>query len=218
MSVADVVAQARAALVGIEEAQRGLVVALDRAERGCQLSAQLLLASANHDVVWVVKSAADAAEPLKQAYAAFGRSADLIRRYLDGIAGNGGPGTAPPPPAPTAAGPPAAPPTVGTWRGKTASEYARDKGEGIGRLSPLGRRKVVREVDTADEVREIFDALAKGARRIDPPGYEGMMIMDAEGTIVGFRNSSKSTKDDPALDARDKHRNIFKIHVALKET
>ncbi|WP_039788033.1 hypothetical protein, partial [Actinoalloteichus spitiensis] len=106
MSVADVVAQARAALVEVEEAQRGLVVALDRAERGCQLSAQLLLASANHDVVWVVKSAADAAEPLKQAYAAFGRSADLIRRYLDGIAGNGGSGTAPPPPAPTAAGPP----------------------------------------------------------------------------------------------------------------
>ncbi|WP_030226906.1 hypothetical protein [Actinoalloteichus caeruleus] len=70
MSVADVVTQARTALLEIEEAQRDLVAALDRAERGCQLSAQLLLASAHHDVVWTVKAAADAAQPLKQAYAA----------------------------------------------------------------------------------------------------------------------------------------------------
>ncbi|WP_157163281.1 hypothetical protein [Actinoalloteichus spitiensis] len=140
MSVANVVAQARTALLEIEEAQRDLVAALDRAERGCQLSAQLLLASAHHDVVWTVKAAADAAQPLKQAYAAFGRSADLIRHYLDTIAGGNHSGPVTPPPSPTSVVPPAAPtastdaaplaapPTVGTWRGKTASEYARGKG------------------------------------------------------------------------------------------
>ncbi|WP_418154616.1 hypothetical protein [Actinoalloteichus caeruleus] len=252
VSVADVVAQARAVLVEIEEAQRGLVAALDRAERGCQLTAHLLLGSADHDVVWVVKSAADAAEPVKQAYEAFGRSAEIIRRYLDGIAGDvhagpaasSAPTTVVPPAAPSApttvvppaappapttvvppaapsapmvAAPPAAPPRVGTWRGKTASDYARDKGEGIGRRSPHGRRIAVREVDTADEVREIFDALSQGAREVDVPGYRGVMMVQPDGTRIGYRYTSASTKDDPTLDIRDSQRNLFKVHVAMRE-
>lgn len=229
VSVADVVAQARTALLEIEEAQRDLVAALDRAERGCQLSAQLLLASAHHDVVWTVKAAADAAQPLKQAYAAFGRSADLIRHYLDTIAGGNHSGPVTPPPSPTSVVPPAAPtaptdaaplaapPTVGTWRGKTASEYARNEGEGIGRLSPRGRRTVVREVDSAKEVRDIFDSLSRGARRIDVPGYNGIMTIDSDGTRIGYRYTSATTKDEPTLDVRDADQNVFKVHVATKD-
>ncbi|WP_417854196.1 hypothetical protein, partial [Actinoalloteichus caeruleus] len=104
-----------------------------------------------------------------------------------------------------------------TWRGKTASEYARNEGEGIGRLSPRGRRTVVREVDSAKEVRDIFDSLSRGARRIDVPGYNGIMTIDSDGTRIGYRYTSATTKDEPTLDVRDADQNVFKVHVATKD-
>ncbi len=75
-----------------------------------------------------------------------------------------------------------------------------------------GRRR--RGPATEAGVRRV---LSRGARRIDVPGYNGIMTIDSDGTRIGYRYTSATTKDEPTLDVRDADQNVFKVHVATKD-
>ncbi len=102
---------------------------------------------------------------------------------------------------------------MGTWRGKTASEYARGKGGGIGRRSPRGRKTVVREVDSVEEIREIWVNLSQGGRRQDVDSYAGHVVAFPDGTRIALRSKSLTTPGTETIDLAFEDQRPIKIHV-----
>ncbi|ASO18038.1 hypothetical protein FHR81_002432 [Actinoalloteichus hoggarensis] len=103
-------------------------------------------------------------------------------------------------------------PPSGRWDGRTATEYAQTAGEGIGRKAHGSKKIPTREVRTAEEITDIFIALARGGTRLDIPGYKGTMVRLPDGSTVGYRTQSRSSTE-PTVDIATALDAFLKIHV-----
>lgn len=136
---------------------------------------------------------------------------ELMQAYLHHLGVGRSPSPAVPRPLerPSTAPSPVA---IGTWGGKTAAEHVRDAGTSIGR-KPQGRKKFpVREVRTVEELEELFNALSKGARKLDKPKYDGTFVQCHDGTIIGYRIKARSS-ENPIIDIKSPDREQLKIHI-----
>lgn len=114
----------------------------------------------------------------------------------------------------TAGGDSSGGPPVGRFGGLTALEHAAQGGAQIGRPGSGGSKKHIppREVDTEQEVREIFDELSRGGQRIPQPTFPGEMVLMPDGSRVMFRPHSSSTGSAVA-EVHTSDGTSFKVHV-----
>jgi len=99
--------------------------------------------------------------------------------------GGGGNGAGPPKPAsgqPAATGP--------------AADYAIVSGRV--KALPPGKNPNVYQVNTPEEMTNLFSELSRGGRNVTPPRYKGTMVELPDGTLVGMREASKS--GGPTID------------------
>ncbi|MDD7939357.1 hypothetical protein PHK61_13110 [Actinomycetospora lutea] len=104
-------------------------------------------------------------------------------------------------------------PSSGRYRGRTAAEHAATGGAHIGRpgVSP-GRRIVPREMDTPEEVRQVFDELSAGGQRIEDTSLPGEMVLLPDGTRVMYRPVAGSTQL-PVTEVHSPDNGSFKVHL-----
>jgi len=112
-------------------------------------------------------------------------------------------------------------PTVGTTpighEGLLAVEdgpaAADDVKEVLGVNTSPGDSKPHRQVDTPEELAEIYDKITKGGTPTEaPPGYKGVKVRLPDGTEIGLRDSSGS--GGPTIDIRYPGRSSdVKVHL-----
>jgi hypothetical protein len=90
----------------------------------------------------------------------------------------------------------------------TVGDIIGENGENIGRP---GRSPGVREVDTPEEVQEIYDRLSEGGEPIEGSSYPGDVVQQPDGTRVGIRPDSRS--GGPTVDIRLPGGQVIKVHL-----
>lgn len=93
-------------------------------------------------------------------------------------------------------------------RVSTAGGATADRIRSIGEPG-LSRR--VREVETEDEVRQLYDELAEDGEPIVRPTYDGTWVRTPDGAEIGVRNSSGS--GGATLDAVLPNGERWKVHL-----
>ncbi|HSK58154.1 MAG TPA: hypothetical protein VK935_03780, partial [Actinomycetospora sp.] len=104
-------------------------------------------------------------------------------------------------------------PELGRYNGLTASEHAARGGVGIGRPGSAKRMKVpTRELDTAEAVDGVYDALAAGGQLVKVDDHRTVVLL-ADGTYLTWRPSAGSTPGQSALDINSPGVDTVKVHT-----
>ena len=104
-------------------------------------------------------------------------------------------------------------PPLGRYNGLTAAEHAATGGQHIGRPGvSSGRRIVPREVDTPEEVRQVYEELSAGGQRIEGTSLPGEMVLLPDGTRVMYRPVAGSTTL-PVTEVHSPDNGSFKVHL-----
>lgn len=215
-TLGDVAAQLHVVLGRISDTRQCLYHALTEIEGATQLLSHTWHGSADPVTEHTIAGLFQAQQVLAERHRALDRAAATVRSYLDrlGVEPRSSVplNTSSAPPASTGAGDhhPAA--VVGTWRGKSAAEHARDNGRMIGRPPARPKRHPIREVRSLDELDTLFTALSPGSEKLDKPTYAGHMLLYPDGTTIGYRVKSKTTVE-PTIDIKTPDGWSLKIHV-----
>lgn len=100
---------------------------------------------------------------------------------------------------------------TGRYAGKTAAELAQTGGEGIG-VPGKGRKMVVRQVETPEELDKMFNDLSRGGHAVDKPTLNGKAIEFPDGTTMTYRYAAGSTQK-PAIQITSADGHDVKIHL-----
>jgi hypothetical protein len=104
-------------------------------------------------------------------------------------------------------------PPLGRYNGLTAAEHAANRGVQIGRPGSAKRMKVpTRELDTAEEVDEVYDALAAGGQVVKVNDHRTIVVL-GDGTYLTWRPSAGSTPGESALDINSPGVEMVKVHT-----
>jgi hypothetical protein len=91
---------------------------------------------------------------------------------------------------------------------RSVGDTIGENGENIGRP---GRSRGVRELDTPQEIRDLYDQLAQGGTPVGGGSYPGEAVQHPDGTRIGLRSHSKS--GGVTLDIRLPNGRIIKVHL-----
>jgi hypothetical protein len=76
---------------------------------------------------------------------------------------------------------------------------------------PVGKQSYVRTVGSESELRVLYNKWSQGGTDITPNGYNGSMVRLPDGTIVGWRNASKS--GGATIDIQLPGGSVQKVHI-----
>jgi hypothetical protein len=138
---------------------------------------------------------------------------------LSGLAGSGAMGRVERATRAAQALPPDMPPTgdqdprLGRYRGLTAAEHAANEGALIGRHGSARSMKVpTRELDTSEEVDEVYRALTSGGQIVRSDARRVVALLE-DGTYVTWRPSSGSTPGESAVTINGATGAMVKVHT-----
>lgn len=107
----------------------------------------------------------------------------------------------------------APPPPLGRYNGLTAEEHTANEGVGIGRPGSARKAKVpTRELDTAEDVDELFRSLSAGGQVVRSDGGRTVVLLE-DGTYVTWRPSAGSTPGQSAVDINSATGAMVKVHT-----
>ncbi|WP_434966283.1 WXG100 family type VII secretion target [Janibacter indicus] len=76
---------------------------------------------------------------------------------------------------------------------------------------PKGKNNNVYEVESEEEMQDLFKRLTRGGDKVDQPNYPGHVVKRSDGTIIRMRSSSKS--GGSTIDIQYPDGTIEKVHL-----
>ncbi|WP_030107640.1 hypothetical protein [Actinoalloteichus caeruleus] len=73
----------------------------------------------------------------------------------------------------------------------------------------------MREVESGQRVRELWDALRVGGHTVESSTFNGLLISFSDGTLMGIRKTARTTPGEPTLEIwPGDGGKVVKVHVA----
>ncbi|WP_328304056.1 putative T7SS-secreted protein [Actinomycetospora sp. NBC_00405] len=107
-------------------------------------------------------------------------------------------------------------PPLGRYNGLTAAEHAANEGVLIGRPGSAKKMKVpTRELDTSEEVDEVYRALAEGGQVVQVNERRSVVLLE-DGTYITWRPTAASTEGESAVDINAPVDQRLKVHTPME--
>ncbi|MDD7920035.1 putative T7SS-secreted protein [Actinomycetospora callitridis] len=107
-------------------------------------------------------------------------------------------------------------PRLGRYNGLTAAEHAANEGVLIGRPGSAKKMKVpTRELDTSQEVDEVYRALAEGGQVVQVNERRSVVLLE-DGTYITWRPTAASTEGESAVDINAPIDQRLKVHTPME--